>query len=115
LVTTQASVQPALAVGWLADEIVFVKQGTAPYVLAYGQAGLKGRQWPMRELLERLGANRDFNELPLVTLSAPTTLGGPDKLIPLPEPVDWRTIVLWLVLVGGVAVVGLFAYRLVRS
>jgi hypothetical protein len=42
-------------------------------------------------------------------------LGGPDRLVEVPAPVDWRTIVLWAVLLLGVAAVGAMAYRLLRN
>jgi len=106
---------PRLKIGWLPDEVVFLKQESAPYLLVYGQAGLAGKQWPLRDLLSRLGADTDLDAIALSAVGAPETLGGPDRLVAPPEPIDWRTIILWLVLVIGVGVVGVLAYRLVKS
>ena len=109
---------PVLKVGWLPDEIVFLKQGAAPYVLAYGQAGVEGRQWPVNQLLRQLRNGSEpveLGDIIAARLAAPEMLGGPSRLEPPAEPIDWRTIVLWAVLVLGVLVVGGFAYRLLKS
>ncbi len=106
---------PTLKVGWLPDEIIFLKQGAAPYVMAYGQAGITGRQWPMSDLLARLDNDVEIQNVPFARLSAATRLGGPDRLVSAPRPIDWETILLWSVLVIGVAgIVGL-AVRLARQ
>ncbi len=108
---------PELRVGWLPDEVVFLKQGAAPYVLAYGQAGIEGRQWPLTELLRKLngGPPVDLADVPHARPMDAQTLGGPDRLVAAPEPVDWRTITLWSVLALGVLAVAAMAYRLLRS
>lgn len=108
---------PTLRVGWLPDEVIFLKQGAAPYVLAYGQAGVDGRPWPLTELLRQLNGSQpvDLSVVPFARALDPEMLGGPDRLLDLPTPVDWRTVVLWAVLVLGVGAVGAMAYRLLRS
>jgi hypothetical protein len=108
---------PELKVGWLPDEVVFLKQGAAPYVLAYGQAGVEGRQWPLTELLRKLngGPPVDLADVPFSRLMDAQMLGGPDRLASAPEPIDWRTVVLWAVLVLGVFAVAAMALRLLRS
>ncbi len=106
---------PLLKFGWLPDEIVFLRQGSEPFLLAYGRAGLAGSPWPMRDLLSRLGADRDIDSIAPAGLRAPDNLGGPSRLVPAPEPLDWQTIVLWVVLIAGVGVIALFAYRLLKA
>jgi hypothetical protein len=106
---------PKLKFGWLPDEVVFLRQGPPPYLLAYGQIGSEGSHWPMKDLLSRLGADRDIDSIAPAELSAPNNLGGPSRLELPPEPIDWETIALWVVLVVGVGVIGLFAYRLVKA
>ena len=41
-------------------------------------------------------------------------LGGPQRLSPLPKPLPLRQIMLWSVLVAGVLVVAVMAWRLAR-
>ena len=45
----------------------------------------------------------------------PQVLGGASRLIGEPAPIDWATIMLWSVLVIGVVVIGLLAFRLLRQ
>ena len=109
------AVVPSLKVGWLPDELVFLKQGDPPFTLAYGQADVTGRQWPIDDLLRRLETTDDLDELPIASLSEPQVLGGADRLIGEPAPVDWRTMMLWLILLIGVGVIGALAWRLARQ
>ncbi|MCZ6620016.1 MAG: DUF3999 domain-containing protein [Gammaproteobacteria bacterium] len=106
---------PTLKVGWLPDELVFIKQGDAPYLMVYGQADITGRPWPMSELLNRLGNDVEIQNIPFARLSAANRLGGPARLLSAPDPLDWETILLWAVLVVGVAGIVLLAFRLARQ
>lgn len=108
-------IEPQLRAGWAPDRLVFANQGQAPYTLAYGSGDFSGRQWPMRDLLRRLDPEQLLSEVPMATLGHPETMGGPARLEPAPEPVDWETVVLWAVLVLGVLVIGTLAVRLLRS
>ena len=115
---------PKLQIGWLPDEVVFLPQGEPPYLLAYGRAGLSGKQWPMANLLSQLDAEAPsgaggspdlmFDTLPQARLATARMLGGEARLQPEPQPIEWRTILLWTVLLLGVGMVALFAYRLLR-
>ncbi|HEY5646497.1 MAG TPA: DUF3999 family protein [Pseudomonadales bacterium] len=109
---------PLLQIGWLPDEVVFLKQGPAPYVLAYGQANVMAKEWPLHQLLQRLNGGpegAELSEVPFARALDAEMLGGPDRLKPPPEPTDWETIILWSVLVLGVLLVSFFAFRLLRS
>lgn len=109
---------PVLKVGWLPDEVVFVKQGAAPYVLAYGQADVLARQWPLSDVLRQLNGGSGpvpLARIPFAVPGDPQMLGGSDRLVAAPEPVDWQTVILWAVLVLGVLLVGTLAYRLLKN
>ena len=69
----------------------------------------------MGGLLARLDKDVEIQTVPLAGLSAANVLGGPGRLQPAPEPLDWETVLLWVVLVIGVTFVGLLAFRLVRQ
>ena len=112
---SEETATPTLRIGWLPDELVFLKQGNPPFTLAYGQADISGRQWPINDLMSRLGTAEEFDLLPLATLHEPEVLGGSARLIAKPAPIDWQTITLWIILVIGVAVIGALAYRVVRQ
>ena len=113
--THETGASPALRIGWLPDELVFLRQGPPPFTLAYGRADTTGRPWPVRDLLTRLDEKATWDDLPVTGLGEAQMLGGPDRLVPQPEPIDWQTILLWSVLVAGVAGVGLLAFRLARG
>jgi hypothetical protein len=115
ILTTAAAGPPTLTVGWAPDEVVFLRQGPPPFTLAYGKADTPGQQWPMGDLLRSLDAGQDLNDLPTSPLGEAEMLGGPDRLLPAPEPINWRNVVLWAVLVIGVVVIGGLALRLARA
>ena len=106
---------PRMRVEWVPHEVVFVAQGAAPYRLVYGQAGLTAREWPIPDLLRRIEHSPDLDALPAAVVHEPVMTGGPDRLVPPPAPIDWRTIWLWIVLVIGVGIVAGLALRLLRS
>lgn len=105
----------SLRIGWLPDELVFLRQGPAPYTLAYGRANTQGRQWPVQDLLARLDRETSLDSVPLTRLGEPQTLAGEGARVPGPEPLNWQSILLWVVLVAGVGGVGLLAFRLARG
>ena len=105
---------PKLRVGWLPHELVFLRQGLPPFLLAFGQAGLEGREWPVDEILRSLGEDSALDQIPTASVGGREILGGPDRLLTPPTPVEWQNVLLWVVLLGGVAVVGVLAYRLLR-
>jgi hypothetical protein len=107
--------EPWLAIGWIPHELLFLSQGEPPFLLAYGRGGVSGRSWPMADLLDRLGATLDANALSPASLEAPRLLGGPDRLRAPARAIDWQTILLWTLLCLGVALIGILAFRLMRT
>ncbi|MFB3106021.1 MAG: hypothetical protein ACE1ZA_14035, partial [Pseudomonadales bacterium] len=69
----------------------------------------------MRDLLTRLDNEVEIQNVPFAKLSTASGLGGPGRLVSAPDPLDWETILLWVVLVIGVASIVLLAVRLVRQ
>jgi hypothetical protein len=106
--------EPRLEIGWIPSDLLFVKQGDAPFTLVYGRGGFAGKPWPMEDLLDRLDAALDPASLVPATLQAPRLLGGPERLAAPPRAIDWRTLLLWSVLCVGVAVIVFLAIRLAR-
>ena len=108
---------PVLRIGWLPDELIYLNQSSRPHLMAYGQAGVESRQWPVKQLLAKLNGEepRSLTDVAVARVGEPMALGGPDRRVPAPEPIDWQTVVLWVVLVLGVLIVGGFAYRLLKA
>lgn len=103
---------PTLTVGWRPHRLVFLAEGEPPFTLAFG-SGRAGA--PDRTLPRLLGAIEGAVTPTPITEFEPVTLGGPAARQPPPQPFPWKTWLLWGVLIGGVALLGLMAWRLYRS
>lgn len=101
-----------------AQYLTFNAQGSAPYLLAWGAYDANAAFLPLSQLLPGNNLNNQ-DMIPLAEMSEKVvTLGGEAKLLPAPEgapPFAWKTWLLWGVLAAGVAVLGLFAVRLLKE
>lgn len=107
---------PTLRLGYRPEVIVFLAQGTPPYALVAGSASARRASVPMPELVEALRRDRgdDWQPAPAY-LSPASALAGEAALIPPPTPRDWKTWLLWGLLVLGAALVAAFAFNLLRN
>jgi Protein of unknown function (DUF3999) len=110
---------PSLSVAWHPARFIFLAQGHGPYRLIAGSAAARRADYPvdiaLSELRSRLG--KDWQP-PLAALGVRTTLAGVEALKPAaaPEkPHDWKTWLLWAVLVGAAALIGYLALSLLRQ
>lgn len=99
---TLAGARPTLDLGYIPARLVFFAQGEPPFVLAYGSARAapaSPQPCPSAKEMAMSGAAR--------AASAPAArFGGAAALTPLPPPkapTPWQRILLWTVLLGGVA------------
>ncbi|HUP98235.1 MAG TPA: DUF3999 domain-containing protein [Usitatibacter sp.] len=107
-------VAPTLDVRWRPAQVVFVARGDTPFSLAFGDTAAPAVAMPVSAMLpnyERLA------ELKLPLARAGTTAAAP-------EPSRWaqmwreaspRRLTLWGILVGGVALLGFIAWRLLSG
>jgi len=109
---------PALSLAYHPDRFVFLAQGAGPYRLIAGSGRARRGDYPIDAALASLRASQGSNwQPPLATLGARTTLRGDAALI-VAAPVvqrDWRTWILWAVLVGAAALVAGLALSLLRK
>ena len=110
---------PTLSVAYRPDRFVFLAQGAGPYRLVAGSARARHGDYPidaaLAQLRSKLGANW---QPPLTSLGARELLQGEHALVIAPAaaaPHDWRTWLLWLVLVAAAAIVGGLALSLLRK
>ncbi len=103
-----SSAAPQLQVTWDAQDIVFLARGPGPYELAYGNGSATAAARPLAALLTGTTVLR-------ATAGAPMTLGGADRMMPPPRTVPWKMAVLWSVLVIGMLLLAMMAYRLSRE
>ncbi len=107
---------PSLRVAFRPDRFVFLAQGSGPYRLVAGSARARRADYPvdiaLTQLRTQLGADW---QPPLATLGARAILQGERALTPVAPPPDWKTWLLWAVLVGAAALIGGMALSLLRG
>lgn len=106
---------PQLRLGYRPESLVFVAQGTGPFALVAGSARTSRADAELTGLIEAMRTQHGAQWQPAVaTLGASAERAGQVALTPAPAPRDWKTWLLWSVLVLGVVVVGGFALSLLR-
>lgn len=108
--------EPVLRLGYRPEVVVFLAQGAPPYALVAGSARSARADSPLAHLIEALRQTRGKDWQPSdASLGASAPLAGDAALI-APEPKrDWRSWMLWLVLVAGALIVSGFAFSLLRT
>ncbi|MBS0515358.1 MAG: DUF3999 domain-containing protein [Proteobacteria bacterium] len=109
---------PILHLAWRPDRFVFLGDGTHRYRLVAGSATARRADYPvdvaLAQLRGKLGADW---QPPLAALGARQTLAG-DAALRAPTPAskyDWKTFLLWAVLVAAAAAIGYLALSLLRG
>ena len=109
---------PTLRVAFRPDRFVFLAQGNGPYRLVAGSARAHRGDYPVDAALAQLRAKfgNDWQP-PLAALGTRATLLGVAAYTPAPASThrDWKTWLLWTVLVGGAALIGALAVSLLRK
>lgn len=109
------SATPQLRLGYRPEALVFVAQGSGPFALVAGSARASRADAPLARLIDAMRSQRGEQWQPAsATLGAPAALAGASALTPAPAPRDWKTWLLWSVLVLGAMVVAGFALSLLR-
>jgi hypothetical protein len=108
---------PVVELGWQPHELLFVVQGEAPFMLAYGSARLGEEELrnSTTRLLPQILGEKSSMVLHDAVLLKRVVLGGPDLLVPTPPPVPWKVWLLWGVLVAGVLIIARMALSLARG
>ncbi len=106
---------PRLEAGFRPREVVFAARGEGPYQLAFGREEAKRADLPLGTLIPDYKRDAEY-QLPKAKVAA----------IGANPPAGWslaqmlrgergKKTLLWVVLVGGVAVLGFMAWRLLKS
>ena len=107
---------PVLRLGYRPEVMVFLAQGQPPYALVAGSARAARADAPLPQLVDAIRARRGSDWQPAVaTLGMPGMRAGDQALQPTPTPRDWKSWLLWGVLVLGAVVVAGFAASLLRA
>jgi hypothetical protein len=103
---------PMLRLGYHPEALVFVSQGSSPFVLVAGSARAVRPTAPVTRLVDALRLQHGLQWQPATAqLGAPAPLAGSAALAPQR---DWKSWLLWSVLVTGALVVAGFALTLLR-
>jgi len=109
---------PTLSVAWRHDRLVFLGEGQQRYRLVAGSATARRADYPvdvaLAQLRGKLGADW---QPPLVVVGGRETLAGEAVLQP-PAPAskyDWKTFLLWGVLIAAAGGIGYLALSLLRG
>ncbi len=109
---------PALEAAWVPEQLLFVARGAGPFALGYGRAQALHARFDAAALIRSaLPPDADPpREVPRETarLGPVRSVGDPSVLEPRREPPSKRTLALWAVLVGSVAIVLALSVRLLR-
>ncbi|MBF0235085.1 MAG: DUF3999 domain-containing protein [Desulfamplus sp.] len=104
-----------LHVGYVPQEILFIARGKGPFTLAYGNASMMSTPSKSNgDFLKGLTENGQQNLLRKAELKEKVVLGG-EEMLKVPKEKPWNKIVLWLVLIAGVATLAVMAWSLTRK
>ncbi len=107
---------PVVRLGYQPARLVFLAQGTPPYVVVAGRAAAQIATDAVEPLLAALRARHGAQWVPATaSLGAGRPRAGDAAYMPAVAPRDWKTLTLWAVLVLGALVVGGFALSLLRG
>ncbi len=113
----EVAAMPTLRLGYRPETLVFIAQGAAPYSLAAGSARAHRAEAPLSQLVATLRRARgpDWQPAPATLAANAQVLAGDAALAPPARPIDWKTWLLWALLVGGALLVAGFAVTLLRG
>jgi hypothetical protein len=107
---------PVLRLGYRPEVMVFLAQGQGPYALAAGSGRAERAAAPIPALLSALRQQHgaQWQPAPAYLAAQPQELAGEAALRPA-RHVDWKTWLLWALLVAGALLVGLLGLSLLHK
>ena len=105
---------PALEIRWRPGQLVFVARGDGPFTLAFGDAQAPAVALPVSAMLPNYKRLAEL-ELPVAKVAEPTAAPPPGRWETWWRETNARRLTLWAILIGGVAVLGVMAWRLMGS
>lgn len=107
---------PRLRLGYRPEVLVFLAEGKGPYALLAGSARAQRTDAPIPQLVDALRQQRGPDWQPAeATLGTMQLLAGERALTPAPKQRDWKSWLLWALLVGGALLVAGFAFSLLKK
>ena len=110
------SAAPVLLLGYRPDRLLFLAEVDPPYRLAAGSADLRRTDAPTAAVLAAVRRQRGQDWQPVALRpGARQSLAGEAALVPARRPLDWRSYLLWTVLVAVAGSVVVIALKLLRQ
>jgi len=108
---------PRLELGWRQEQVVFLGRGDGPYTLAFGSAKAAEDDGLLQNnlVLAALRETKSETSIRRVEPGPVQTLAGDQALKPRLSTASWKKILLWAVLVAGVALLGLMTRTILRE
>ncbi|MDJ0623617.1 MAG: DUF3999 domain-containing protein [Desulfocapsaceae bacterium] len=101
--------------GYTPQELLFVARGSSPFLLAYGNGNMQiSSVEKSSAAFQSLAENNEQNLIRQAEVGQRIILGG-EGMLAVPAPNPWKKRILWLVLVGGVAILAAMAWSLTRK
>ncbi len=106
---------PKLRLGWIPEQLLFVASGEPPFTLTYGSARVGPVTASLGQLLSESSMIQKGNLIKSAKLGAAIDFGDQSRLLPPRPETDWKKYVLWSVLMAGVLLLALMAFRLFKQ
>jgi hypothetical protein len=104
-----------LEIGWRPHQLVFLASGAAPYTLAFGNRHAKSASFPLATLLPGYRAGDEL-KLPLASTGPLVSRATEsDSLMDKWRDMEWKPLLLWAILISGVALLGWMAWRIKKE
>ena len=103
-----------LRLGWVGEQLLFVAQGEAPFMLAYGSGRVAGVDTPLSQLLGVENIQQQ-QLIKAAQLGSRIEMGDSSRLRPLTPAAEWKRYGLWAVLVLGLILLAWMAMRLLKG
>jgi len=95
--------------------LVFSARGEPPFTIAYGNARGAACQGRVENILAGLSDRGNEPVSMMASFGPQVTLSGEMALRPVTKQFNWKILILWAVLVGGVVLMGWMALGLYRE
>jgi hypothetical protein len=111
-----SAVQPALRVSWTPSTLLLLANGNGPYRLAFGRADAERAALQTSQIAPGFSAG-ELRALPQAHAEPPAAQPAPGipGAAPPESKATQRTIILWTVLLAGIALLAYFARTLLRQ
>ena len=108
---------PRLELGWRQEQVVFLGRGSGPYTLAFGSTKAAEEVSALQDnlVLAALRDTKTESHIQRVEPGPLLTLGGDQALKARLPAISWKKILLWVVLVAGVALLAFMTRTMYRE